>query len=430
MSPSASKQPSMQEQALLNHVRRLERSGDAHLAVQVHLSRLVAYERLPECLEVARTYMTFVTKAHDASLFDLFNQDLFVVYSRENVSQIDKAVKRLHRIFSEDPLFAGGAAAADDFFSHFDFADNYADLESRVEALVAESTGGKAASPGKGRKSAAKSPITLADLAAVEKAIAQADLSAMTSRQPVCQMDEEGRPQPIFSELFTSMQSLGDTLLPGQDIFADRWLFQHLTTKLDQRMLAWVSKNDDATLKSAFSLNINIASVLSPRFLAFDGQLDRLRRNTIIMELQMVDIFADIPRYLFAREYLQSRGYRVCIDGVTDLSLPFVDRAGLGAELVKLQWSNALRDQLTGERGERLRAALKRIDASRVILTRCESDDALELGQTLGINLFQGYFLDHLLSEKITREVAAERLGAALARHRRTTMQSGTAASS
>ncbi len=136
------------------------------------------------------------------------------------------------------------------------------------------------------------------------------------------------------------------------------------------------------------------------------------------------------PRYLFAREFLQDRGYRICIDGVTDLSLPYVDRAGLGAELVKLQWSKDLRGQMEGQQGERLRAALKNIEASRVVLTRCETDDALELGHELGIVLFQGYFLDHLLSEKITREVAAERLGAALSRHRRTAVQSSTAAGS
>src|SRR3546814_17415497 len=51
---------------------------------------------------------------------------------------------------------------------------------------------------------------------------------------------------------------------------------------------------------------------------------------------------------------------------------------------------------------------------------RCESDDAIEIGRAHGISLFQGYFLDHLLAEKITREAAAERPGAALARHRRT----------
>jgi c-di-GMP-related signal transduction protein len=61
-------------------------------------------------------------------------------------------------------------------------------------------------------------------------------------------------------------------------------------------------------------------------------------------------------------------------------------------------------------------------------MMRCESDDAIELGQEHGISLFQGYFLDHLLAEKITREQAAERLGAALSRHRRTAVPASSPA--
>lgn len=430
MPPSASKPPSMQEQALLNHIQRLERSGDAHLAVQVHLSKLIAFQRLPECMAVARILIDRVAKTHDASLFDLFNKDLFLVYDRKNVSQIDKTLNRLCRILSEDPFFATGPAAEEAFCSHFDFAAGYPEMESRVKSLLAESEGSKTAARAQAGRSSGKKPVSLTDLAAVEKAIAQADLSSMTSRQPICQIDEEGRPQPLFNELFTSMRSLGDMLLPGQDIFADRWLFQYLTTKLDQRMLAWLSKNDDSTLKHSFSLNINIATLLSPRFMSFDGQLDRERRNTIIIELQMLDIFADFERYLFTREFLQGRGYRICVDGVTELSLPYIDRASLGAEFVKLQWSKDLRDQVEGQYGGRLRSAVKNIEAKRIILTRCETDDALELGHELGIGLFQGFFLDHLLSEKITREEAAERLVAALARHRRTAMPGSTAAGS
>src|SRR3546814_6096083 len=76
------------------------------------------------------------------------------------------------------------------------------------------------------------------------------------------------------------------------------------------RMLAWLTRNDDATLRHSFSLNINISSVLSQRFLEFDARLDKTRRNTIVIELQKVDVFADLARYLFTRDFLLDRGYR------------------------------------------------------------------------------------------------------------------------
>jgi EAL domain-containing protein (putative c-di-GMP-specific phosphodiesterase class I) len=277
--------------------------------------------------------------------------------------------------------------------------------------------------PGQGK------PLDLANLATIEKAIGQADLSSMISRQAICEVGADGRPVPLFYELFTSIGALRQTLMPDQNFFADRWLFQYLTTMLDQRMLAWLAKNDDATLKHSFSLNINIASVLSQRFLDFDALLDKTRRNTIVIELQKVDVFSDVARFLFARDFLIDRGYRICLDGLTPLSLPFVDRATLGIELVKLHWTPELRQQVEGKDGERLREAIKATNPRRIIMMRCESDDAIELGHELGISLFQGYFLDHLLAEKITREEAAERLGAALARHRRGSQNGQSAAS-
>ena len=181
-------------------------------------------------------------------------------------------------------------------------------------------------------------------------------------------------------------------------------------------MLAWLSKNDDSTLKRSFSLNINTASILSPRFLEFDALLDKERRNTIVIEMQKIDVFADIARFLFVREFLLDRGYRTCLDGLTTQSLPFVKRRELGFELVKLHWTPQLRQQMEGKDGDRLRQAVEATNPSRIIMMRCESDDAIALGHELGISLFQGYFIDHLLKEKISRKEAVQRLDAAAAR--------------
>src|SRR3546814_2394105 len=83
-------------------------------------------------------------------------------------------------------------------------------------------------------------------------------------------------------------------------------------------------------------------------------------------------------------------------------------------------WSSDVCSSDLGTDGDKLRDAIAAANPRRIILMRCESDDAIEIGRAHGISLFQGYFLDHLLAEKSTREEAAERLGAALARHRRT----------
>src|SRR3546814_7094280 len=115
--------------------------------------------------------------------------------------------------------------------------------------------------------------------------------------------------------------------------------------------------SDSSSDVCSSDLNINIASVLSPRFLEFDARLDKTRRNTIVIELQKMDVFADMARYLFAREFLLDRGYRICLDGLTSLSLPFIERQKLGFDLIKLHWTPQLRQQIEGTDGDKLRDA-------------------------------------------------------------------------
>src|SRR3546814_18987528 len=97
----------------------------------------------------------------------------------------------------------------------------------------------------------------------------------------------------------------------------------------------------------------------------------------------------------------------------------FIERQKLGFDLIKLHWTPQLRQQIEGTDGDKLRDAVAAANPRRIILMRCESDDAIEIGSANGISLFQGYFIDHLLAEKIPREEAAGRLGAATGRHDR-----------
>ena len=42
----------------------------------------------------------------------------------------------------------------------------------------------------------------------------------------------------MASEIYVRVNDLRDTILPGVDLLANRWLFRHLTARLGQRVLA------------------------------------------------------------------------------------------------------------------------------------------------------------------------------------------------
>jgi c-di-GMP-related signal transduction protein len=138
--------------------------------------------------------------------------------------------------------------------------------------------------------------------------------------------------------------------------------------------------------------------LLSPEFLAFDASLRAGARGSIVIEVEKVEIFADLGAYLFARDFVRERGYRLCLDGMTRLTLPYIDRARLGLDLVKLFWSPDMADRGETEKSREFIASLDRVGKSRIILARCDTDQAIEFGLKAGVKLFQGRIIDKMLA--------------------------------
>ena len=99
------------------------------------------------------------------------------------------------------------------------------------------------------------------------------------------------------------------------------------------------------------------ATVLSRPFAEFDRTVKEGIDGRVLVEFQLIDIFADLGAYLFARDYLRARGYQVCIDGLHHVHLPLINRRKLGADFVKVQWTPDLLDDRESARLERLKAA-------------------------------------------------------------------------
>ncbi|MFN7402291.1 MAG: hypothetical protein ACK5R4_08170, partial [Alphaproteobacteria bacterium] len=84
--------------------------------------------------------------------------------------------------------------------------------------------------------------------------------------------------------------------------------------------------------------------------------------------------------------------------GVTDLSFPQIDRQRLGFDLVKLQWN--AETEAKGEQGKRLKDAIRTCGTNRGIMTRCDNELAVRYGQSIGLSLFQGRYLDGQINPK------------------------------
>jgi len=245
-------------------------------------------------------------------------------------------------------------------------------------------------------------PLTPDVLARVVQALERADLSNLVRRQFICKVDEQMVPEEKFSELFISIMDLRETMLPGVDLVANRWLFQHLTETLDKRMLSMLSKTDTLSMTGEISFNVNVTTLLSQEFQKFDDNVSASRRGAMVIELQKEDIFSNLTSYTFAREFVQDKGYKVCLDGMTLETLGMIKHERLGVDMVKLIWHPDLVDG-GDDVVKMLKAIVDRRGDEYLIMCRCDNREAVDFGRSAGIMQFQGRFVESMIAEDSRR---------------------------
>lgn len=243
-------------------------------------------------------------------------------------------------------------------------------------------------------------PIDVDTLDRLVNGLARADLSNHVRQQTVCAMVGNAPPQPLFSEIYVSIPDLRDTIAPRVALTSNRWLFQYFTETLDHRILAWLNRDGARLVRGGFSININVATILSEAFLKFEQALAAGVHGAVTLELRVEDVFADLEAYAFARDFVHQRGYRICIDSLEPDIMALLDRSRLGADMMKLFWRPDLPERISRGAGIDLARRLKGGEGPRTILARCDDPAAIKIGRALDISMFQGRHVDSLLGRE------------------------------
>ncbi|MBL8708450.1 MAG: EAL domain-containing protein [Rhodospirillaceae bacterium] len=393
------------EEMLVDYAERLERHRAGRRAVQIHLSQLRPYNQRPHQLRIAKQVLDPLVKRFEAAIYQLWNNDLVVLAKGAREEDIETGVRDIKKLFATDPFFSAppGSSRTPPFCDWYDIETDweaFVDLarrhnEDRRKANLP--TGSAARGGGEDGKGNLIGPAILEKL---ENAIVNADLANVLRRQQVFAIVPGAKPAPILTELFFSMPFLAQTVAPGYNVTGDKWLFQHLARVLDARMLALMPRQDYQPMLKNASLNLSLATVLSPEFLDFDRATNSKERGPLAIELPAMDYFSGPEDFYFARDFLKERGYKIILDQVKYQLLPLLDRSKLDIDLVKIVWSQALYDDCVGALADDMQQAVERIGRERVILCRVDAEQGLEIGQKLGLTLFQGRLLDAMVQAK------------------------------
>ncbi len=232
-------------------------------------------------------------------------------------------------------------------------------------------------------------------LAALEDALAQADLARFARRHPVWRL---GRHETVLAweRRTLSVRELAAELLPGRDLHASPWLFRRLTRTLDRRMLALLASPGELAQAGPFALALNVASVLGPEFLRFDSALPGRLRGHVTIEMTPADIMADPAAFAFARGFARARGYRLLLRDVTPLLARLLSLPALELDHLHVAWSPDLMGLDPAADAQFLAAC----PPERTVLAGADSRTALDWGLQAGMLLFQGDAAETLATEQ------------------------------
>ena len=218
-------------------------------------------------------------------------------------------------------------------------------------------------------------------------------------RSQTAAMIEPGKPaKPTITEYYVGVDLLKQSILRGVDIRGTGNVFNQLTLTFDQALLYCIGAVTDD--RSSTSLNMNVETVFTNAFDHFlrDGGKDGLAG--VVVEFRQDNVLQHFGQFQTACDLIQNKGGTVAIDNVQPETLGVVNLHRLNVKMAKLMWRGDAEDRILEARND-IRTMQE--GGTIMVLAHVDDEQAVKIGQDLGIGLFQGYYVDKLLSGTVNK---------------------------
>jgi EAL domain-containing protein (putative c-di-GMP-specific phosphodiesterase class I) len=397
---------STDEEALLAELARVKRSEDIQFryGVVIAMNSPAWFSRRRENFQQILQALRSLLGQADSGVYAMHNFNIVLLFRRDHRYHLENFDADLKTILRQYASAAGiEEGQAQDAYELFPLKDQLADFDAIIQKIAddyrafQERRSRLLNKAGTALTTAQGQPLTAASLAKLEDLLRKADITGFLKSQMCCAVTQGEPLRTFFREVFVGVHDLRQMVAPRNDLRMVKPLFQQLTRTMDQRVLRAMFDGFVTRQSGNVSINLNIQTVMSFAFREFDTRIANfIPKSQIIIEIPRFDVFWDYAEYLTACEFLRNAGYRVLLDGVTLDVLAMFSRAEMGADFIKVLFRP---ERVNEWREAGVAEKVAGAEAGRLIMARCETAEALELGQAVGIRLFQGFHIDSMLRD-------------------------------
>lgn len=391
--PVVPERPQPDDARLLALLHSAKRELQGLRLVHFHLS-LLAEASQANIPAIRSAFQEIASNSAFLQIFALSNDDLLILYKGIKFSLITDICQAVERLLLPRSEVSGhNAYGGDSLYSILELSLDFVKVIRFVESL--EKGQGN---DGKGRT---KPPITLEELAKIERQMPIFDLSPFMLNQPVVDLRSSDEQTREYFEFYIAVKTLEERVSPEFDIAANRWLFNYFSANLDNSVLKALSYGIEIGRNQSIAINLNLASIMSTPFVKFDERLSPEQRRRVVFEINKSDLVENDALYREVSDFAEQRGYRLCIDGLTPFWASRMDLEDLRADYAKIFWSPDM-PGLPGDEMRRLEDTIGRQARCRFVLARCGSVSGLLFAQRHGIDLVQGRMVDNILRKGVS----------------------------
>ncbi len=386
------------ENELLAFWRRQIKEPGRHVAIVVELSALYALHQSQRQFRIQHTMVRDIAQRDGAQYFPMANGDAVVTLRRDRESAGEAMAAELLDWVLQDAVIAGDAISRR--VTLFKLPEQTAELRELIARYVrdARSSGELGALAGQGLLVAEPNETSLqgrlapAMIERLEYRIMRSDIRSFVDNQSVFTKLETraGAWTPSIQERRINLTSLREALFPQVEIASTNPLFTQLCRILDERMLHHLISGR-RKFDRRISVNMCIDTIFDRVFDTFLLHVQDDSRRNLFIEVQCGEIFQDITRAVAALKRLRQHGLGIIIDGMSIEFLPYARIDKLDHDYLKIMLPRDTIKLLSSD--SRIRA-VRKLPPGRIILSRCDHAAAIRIGETLGISMYQGWFLD------------------------------------
>ena len=390
----AKQQLVLSEKYLLNALERIAKNPSGYAVLYLSVSKLKPKHRHPKFLKILERFFDGVVGSARGVFFPLSNGDFAILGRDITQAVVDDAVNKLREGVSNDPILHSKNSG--DFATVFVFPDSFQAFYEYIVNMV-ENTQPHSQE----NLLPEKRPLEAGEVDNVLEILDSVDISELVKRQSVIKIQGANNFKVFFQEFFVAVKDL-NLLFNDVDLQANRWLYFYMLQHLDKRMLQAFFSANIKTWPNLISINLNMQSVYSLEFVAFAKQfLDQ--GHKIVVEMQLIDVFNNLPLYFEVKEILNRGGHKTLIDGINVPSLKLLNLKALNPDMIKIFWEPLLE---FAPDNENVKHAIELLGKDNVILAKCDSSQAIAWGIRHGISSFQGPFMDNLEVASIRKQCA------------------------